>query len=75
MERREDKADPTHPQLAQELERALAAERKARGDAEILRQALEAFTSRSDVDQAVFKAKCDGRNRIVLWSPSCVRHR
>ncbi len=26
-------------------------------------------------DQAVFKAKCDGRNRIVLWSPACVRPR
>jgi len=53
MDRREDKADPTPPQLARELERALAAERKARGDAEILCQALEAFTSRSDVDQIV----------------------
>lgn len=53
MDPREDKVAPTPPQLARELERALAAERKARGDAEILHQALEAFTSRSDVDQIV----------------------
>ena len=26
-------------------------------------------------DQAVFKAKCDGRNRIVLWTPACIRPR
>jgi len=45
MDRREEKADPVHLRLAQELERALAAERKARGDTEILRQALEALKS------------------------------
>lgn len=45
--------DQVHAQLAQELERAFAAERKARGDTEVLRQALEAFTSRSDVDEIV----------------------
>ncbi len=53
MDQREDKVDQVHLQLAQELERALAAERKARGDTEILRQALEAFTSRSDADEIV----------------------
>ena len=53
MEQREDKMDQGHQQLAQELERALTAERKARGDTEILFQALEAFTSRSEVDEIV----------------------
>ena len=53
MDQRDDKVDQVHLQLAQELERAVAAERKARGDIEILRQALEAFTSRSDVDEIV----------------------
>ena len=53
MDQREDKADQVHLQLARELERALAAERKARGDTEILRQALEAFTSRLDIDEIV----------------------
>ena len=53
MEQREDKVDQVHLLLAQELERALAAGRQARGDIEILRQALEAFTSRSDVDEIV----------------------
>jgi diguanylate cyclase (GGDEF)-like protein len=53
MDERENKADQVHLQLAQELERALAAERKARGDTEILRQALEAFTSRAVVDEIV----------------------
>jgi len=53
MDQPEGKADRIHLQLAQELERAIAAERKARGDAELLRQALEAFTSRPDVDGIV----------------------
>jgi len=53
MEQREDKVDQAHLRIAQELERALAAEGKARGDIELLRQALEAFTSRSDVDEIV----------------------
>jgi diguanylate cyclase (GGDEF)-like protein len=44
MDQREDKVDPVPLQLPQELERALAAERKARGDIELLRQALEALT-------------------------------
>jgi diguanylate cyclase (GGDEF)-like protein len=26
-------------------------------------------------DEAVFKAKCDGRNRIVTWTPACERPR
>jgi diguanylate cyclase (GGDEF)-like protein len=45
MDRREEKAGPVPPDLPQELERALAAERKAREDVERLRQALEALTS------------------------------
>lgn len=53
MDPREDKADRVPPQLAQELERAVAAGRKAQGDADTLRQALEAFTSRSGVDEIV----------------------
>jgi diguanylate cyclase (GGDEF)-like protein len=53
MDQREDKTDQVHLQLARELERALAAERKARGDTEILGQALEAFASRSAVDEIV----------------------
>jgi len=53
MDQREDKVDQVHLHLAQELEKATAAERKARGDTEILRQALEAFTSRRDVDEIV----------------------
>lgn len=44
MDQREDKGDPVHLALAQELERALVAERKARGDAERLHQALDALT-------------------------------
>jgi diguanylate cyclase (GGDEF)-like protein len=42
MEQREDKADPDPPDLPRELERALAAERKAQAEIERLRQALEA---------------------------------
>jgi diguanylate cyclase (GGDEF)-like protein len=53
MDQRDDKVDQVHFQLAQDLERAVAAERKARGDTELLRQALEAFTSRSNVDEIV----------------------
>lgn len=53
MDQREEKADQVHLQLVQELERALAAERKARGDTGILCQALEAFTSRTGVDEIV----------------------
>jgi diguanylate cyclase (GGDEF)-like protein len=45
MDQREDKVDQVHLPLPQELERALAAERKAREDIERLRQALEALTS------------------------------
>ena len=44
MDQREHKGDPVHLHLAQEVERALAAERKARGDIERLRQALDALT-------------------------------
>jgi diguanylate cyclase (GGDEF)-like protein len=44
MDQREEKTDQLHSQLPQELERALAAEREARGDIERLRQALEALT-------------------------------
>jgi diguanylate cyclase (GGDEF)-like protein len=44
MDQREDKVDQIHLPRAQELERALAAEHKARGDAERLLQALEALT-------------------------------
>ncbi|MGA8752167.1 GGDEF domain-containing protein [Candidatus Deferrimicrobium sp.] len=44
MDQREDKPDPVPPDLPQELERALAAESRARGDIERLRQALEALT-------------------------------
>ena len=53
MDQREDNADPVPLQPVQELERALAAERKAREDIELLRQALEALTSRLDVDEIV----------------------
>ena len=53
MDQRDDKVDQVHLQIARELERAVAAERKARGDIDLLRQALEAFTSRSDVDEIV----------------------
>ncbi len=53
MDQREEKADQGHPRLSWELETAVAAERKARGDIELLREALEAFTSRSDVDGIV----------------------
>jgi len=45
MAQREDKVDQVHLPLPQELERALAAERKAREDIERLRQALEVLTS------------------------------
>jgi diguanylate cyclase (GGDEF)-like protein len=44
MDQREDKVDQVHSRLAQELERALAAECKAREDSERFRQALEALT-------------------------------
>lgn len=44
MDQPEDKVDQGHLPLSQELERVLAAERKARGDIEVLRQALEALT-------------------------------
>ena len=50
---REDREDRVHLLLAQELEDALAAERRARGDTEILLQALEEFASRPDVDGIV----------------------
>ena len=45
MDQGEDKVDPVQLPLPQELERALAAERKAREDVERLRQALEALSS------------------------------
>lgn len=51
MDQREDKVDPVHLQIPQDLGRTFAAEGKARGDIELLRQALEAFTSRSDVNE------------------------
>ena len=44
MDQPEDKADGVRTEPAQEIEKAQAAERKARGDIEILRQALEALT-------------------------------
>jgi len=44
MDQREDKVDRIPLPLAQELEMALAAERKARVDIELLRQALDALT-------------------------------
>jgi len=44
MDQREDKGDQVPLPIAQELERALAAERKARGEIERLRQALDALT-------------------------------
>ena len=44
MDPGEDKVDQAHLQLAQELERALAEERKARGDIELLRRELETLT-------------------------------
>jgi len=71
MDQQEDKADRVHLQLAKELERALAAERKARGDTEILRQALEAFTSRSDVDEIVSLLE-EFLNRLVPHECSAI---
>ena len=53
MDQPEDKADGVRTEPVQEIEKAQTAERKARGDIEILRQALEAFTSRRDVDEIV----------------------
>ena len=44
MDQPEDKPDPVPPHLPQELERALAAERKAREEIERLLQVLEALT-------------------------------
>jgi diguanylate cyclase (GGDEF)-like protein len=44
MDQREDNPDQVQPRLPPELERALAAERKAQEDIERLRQALEALT-------------------------------
>jgi diguanylate cyclase (GGDEF)-like protein len=44
MDQREDRPDPVPTDLPQELERALAAERRAQGEIERLRQALEALT-------------------------------
>jgi diguanylate cyclase (GGDEF)-like protein len=44
MDQREDKAGQVHRQPPEELERALAAERKAREEADALRRALEALT-------------------------------
>ncbi len=38
---------------SQELERTAAAERQARGEAEIMLQAFEAFTSKLDLNEAV----------------------
>jgi diguanylate cyclase (GGDEF)-like protein len=53
MDPSEDSGEGIRPEPVQELEKARSAERKARGDIEILRQALEAFTSRRDVDEIV----------------------
>jgi PleD family two-component response regulator len=44
MEQREDKVDQVQSRLAQELEKALAAERKAQEDVERMRQTIEALT-------------------------------
>jgi diguanylate cyclase (GGDEF)-like protein len=55
----------------QELERAAAAERQARGEAETLRDALEAFTARLDPDEVVRRLQ-DFLARLVPHSASAV---
>ena len=55
----------------QELERAAAAERRARGEAETLRDALEAFTARLDPDEVVRRLQ-DFLARLVPHGASAV---